>query len=245
MSTACSSATTLKDQYRVLIIGNSYTFFTREISGDQLVLNNISKVVNTLLGDNYLIDYCTHGGYSIKKHTITEMCKGKLSDVDWDIIILQERTRNLIRNMNASIESMTRIQSWAPSSQYLIFQNWSRFNQPDEHRSLKKQYNKISRKLKLNLITIGDFWQKLDELFPLYSNDGTHASTFGILLSSLVIANGLDQKARFEFSSELEQILIKLESNLQKYGDQFDTKINESSINRMIQKYEKFKLLNT
>lgn len=239
-------------KYRVLLLGNSYSSFSMEKNGELLVLNNTPEILEMILGRRFIIESCVRGGFSLRSHFETEACKEKIQSVNWDFIILQEDSQQLLSDYRTSQKFMEAVVGWNPGTKYLIFQNWADANRPLDYKKLAVRTLVMSEDVDGKLIEIGKNFRNVQEKeqFGLLTDDGRHPSVYGIYVSAYTIAkhfvNDIDRTITFEKDVEIVDALLKVENAQETLGDKLNyvltpeaLKLLRAEINRPRKEYLK------
>ena len=211
----CSSIGTLVAQntLSVLFIGNSYTSY-----------NNLPQLVQSLstsAGKTLIIDSSTPGGYPMSSHLNDATTFSKISQGNWDYVILQEQSQiptiEFYRD-NEMYPAMTDLKALIEQYNHCspVFTN---FNQMQD--SLTSAYLEISEQLNVQCAPVGVVWQNIlnNSTHVLHSGDNSHPNMDGSYVAACTIfssiwkqgASGLSYTAGL--SSSLAQYYQSISDN--------------------------------
>ncbi len=199
-----------QDTLNVLFIGNSYTSFNNL----PLLVQNLS----TSAGKTLNIDSNMPGGYLISSHLNDATTLSKISQGNWDYVILQEQS--LIPTIdyyryNDMYPAMTDLKSvieqYNPCAKVITYMTWGRrfggqhcdpsgtycspvfanFNHMQD--SLTSAYLEISEQLNIQCAPVGLTWQNIlnDTTLILHSNDNSHPNIDGSYVAALTIYSSI------------------------------------------------------
>lgn len=220
---------------QVLFVGNSYTAISMPKKGVEHELNNTPKILQSLLGPKYLVQSCTHGGYSLSDHFKTKKCLDHFKERKWDVIIFQEKVPTLLANLQSSKSAIQGMMKWSPSSHFILFEAWARKGSSSDSSKLEKLYSQLRTDLKLTSMPVKYIWSHFKEL-PLYSKDGSHPSPLGIYLSALTASRLFRTKAPTPTKETLE-LLNSLEKNQATFGDSYPANIGDDLLHSIHRKF--------
>lgn len=192
------------EKLRVLFVGNSYSF-------------DIPKVFESLAkseGRKVHVEQVTEGGCTLQKHAASTALRQKISQGEWDIVVLQEQSlvpailegqrHQMMDGAAKSLVELVRESGAIP----VFFLTWGRrdgdkINKaafPDDtfedmHLRLKKGYAKASAYAgHVHIVPVGEVWSNLrsagkDEGF--YTADGSHPAEAGRYLAACVFYSAL------------------------------------------------------
>ena len=208
----CSSIGTLVAQntLSVLFIGNSYTSY-----------NNLPQLVQSLstsAGKTLIIDSSTPGGYPMSSHLNDATTFSKISQGNWDYVILQEQSQIPTIEFYRDIEmypAMTDlkalIEQYNPCAKIITYMTWGRryggqqcdpsgthcspvftnFNQMQD--SLTSAYLEISEQLNVQCAPVGAVWQNIlnNSTHVLHSGDNSHPNMDGSYVAACTIFSSI------------------------------------------------------
>ena len=208
----CSSIGTLVAQntLSVLFIGNSYTSY-----------NNLPQLVQSLstsAGKTLNIDSNMPGGYSMSSHLNDATTFSKISQGNWDYVILQEQSQiptiEFYRDNDmypAMTDLKALIEQYNPCAKIITYMTWGRryggqqcdpsgthcspvftnFNQMQD--SLTSAYLEISEQLNIQCAPVGVTWQNIlnDTTLVLHSGDNSHPNIDGSYVAALSIFSSI------------------------------------------------------
>ncbi len=199
--TSYAEANINKAVVRVLFIGNSYTSAHNipQMFSDLAKANNINIEVGTLLS----------GGAKFKDHLINPATQAKLSEKDWNYVILQEQSQMMafsdIQVREDSIEPAKQlvklIHNNARNAKIIFYNTWGRKNGDKDNcgslpeictyegmqQRIDKNYMILATETNSMLSPVGKIWRQVKQQYPnieLYEPDGSHPSEIGAYLAA-------------------------------------------------------------
>lgn len=199
-----------QDTLNVLFIGNSYT----SVNNLPLLVKNLS----TSAGKTLNIDSNMPGGYIMSSHLNDVTTLSKISQGNWDYVILQEQSQiptiEFIRD-NDMYPAMTDLKSvveqYNPCAKIITYMTWGRrfggqqcdpsgtycspvfanFNHMQD--SLTSAYLEISELLNIQCAPVGVTWQNIlnDTTLVLHSGDNSHPNIDGSYVAALSIFSSI------------------------------------------------------
>ena len=208
----CSSIVTLVAQntLSVLFIGNSYTSY-----------NNLPQLVQSLstsAGKTLIIDSSMPGGYPMSSHLNDATTFSKISQGNWDYVILQEQSQiptiEFYRDNDmypAMTDLKALIEQYNPCAKIITYMTWGRryggqqcdpsgtycspvfanFNQMQN--SLTSAYLEISEQLNVQCAPVGVVWQNIlnNSTNVLHSGDNSHPNIDGSYVAACTIFSSI------------------------------------------------------
>ena len=205
-----------QDTLHVLFIGNSYTS-----------ANNLPQLVQNLstsAGKTLNIDSNMPGGYLISSHLNDATTLSKISQGNWDYVILQEQSQIPTIDYyryNDMYPAMTDLKSvieqYNPCAKIITYMTWGRrfggqqcdpsgtycspvfanFNHMQD--SLTSAYLEISEQLNIQCAPVGVTWQNIlnDTTLVLHSGDNSHPNIDGSYVAALTIFSSIWKQSSF------------------------------------------------
>jgi PKD repeat protein len=208
----CLSIGTLVAQntLSVLFIGNSYTSY-----------NNLPQLVQSLstsAGKTLNIDSSIPGGYLMSSHLNDATTFAKISQGNWDYVILQEQSQiptiEFYRDNDmypAMTDLKALIEQYNPCAKIITYMTWGRryggqqcdpsgtycspvfdnFNQMQN--SLTSAYLEISEQLNVQCAPVGVVWQNIlnNSTHVLHSGDNSHPNMDGSYVAACTIFSSI------------------------------------------------------
>jgi PKD repeat protein len=208
----CLSIGTLVAQntLSVLFIGNSYTSY-----------NNLPQLVQSLstsAGKTLNIDSSMPGGYLMSSHLNDATTFAKISQGNWDYVILQEQSQiptiEFYRDNDmypAMTDLKALIEQYNPCAKIITYMTWGRryggqqcdpsgtycspvfanFNQMQN--SLTSAYLEISEQLNVQCAPVGVVWQNIlnNSTHVLHSGDNSHPNMDGSYVAACTIFSSI------------------------------------------------------
>ena len=208
----CLSIGTLVAQntLSVLFIGNSYTSY-----------NNLPQLVQSLstsAGKTLNIDSSMPGGYLMSSHLNDATTFAKISQGNWDYVVLQEQSQiptiDFYRDNDmypAMTDLKALIEQYNPCAKIITYMTWGRryggqqcdpsgtycspvfanFNQMQN--SLTSAYLEISEQLNVQCAPVGVVWQNIlnNSTHVLHSGDNSHPNIDGSYVAACTIFSSI------------------------------------------------------
>lgn len=208
----CLSIGTLVAQntLSVLFIGNSYTSY-----------NNLPQLVQSLstsAGKTLNIDSSMPGGYLMSSHLNDATTFAKISQGNWDYVVLQEQSQiptiDFYRDNDmypAMTDLKALIEQYNPCAKIITYMTWGRryggqqcdpsgtycspvfanFNQMQN--SLTSAYLEISEQLNVQCTPVGVVWQNIlnNSTHVLHSGDNSHPNMDGSYVAACTIFSSI------------------------------------------------------
>jgi hypothetical protein len=205
-----------QDTLHVLFIGNSYTS-----------VNNLPQLVQNLstsAGKTLNIDSNMPGGFPLSSHLNDATTFSKISQGNWDYVILQEQSQIPTIDYyryNDMYPAMTDLKSvieqYNPCAKIITYMTWGRrfggqqcdpsgtycspvfanFNHMQD--SLTSAYLEISEQLNIQCAPVGFTWQNIlnDTTLVLHSGDNSHPNIDGSYVAALTIFSSIWKQSSF------------------------------------------------
>ena len=199
-----------QDTLSVLFIGNSYTSYNN--------LPLLVKNLSTSAGKTLNIDSNMPGGYLMSSHLNDATTLSKISQGNWDYVILQEQSQIPTIDYyryNDMYPAMTDLKSvieqYNPCAKIITYMTWGRrfggqqcdpsgtycspvfanFNHMQD--SLTSAYLEISELLNIQCAPVGVTWQNIlnDTTLVLHSGDNSHPNIDGSYVAALSIFSSI------------------------------------------------------
>jgi PKD repeat protein len=199
-----------QDTLRVLFLGNSYTSY-----------NNLPQLVQSLsssAGKTLIIDSNMPGGYPISSHLNDATTLSKISQGNWDYVVLQEQSQiptidfyryNDMYPAMSDLKAL--VEQFNPCTRIITYMTWGRrfggmqcdptntycspmfadFNHMQD--SLTSAYTEISNLLNMQCAPVGVTWQNIlnDTTLVLHSSDNSHPNLDGSYVAALTIYSSI------------------------------------------------------
>ena len=199
-----------QDTLSVLFLGNSYTSY-----------NNLPQLVQSLsssAGKTLIIDSNMPGGYLMSSHLNDATTFSKISQGNWDYVILQEQSQiptidfYRYNDMYPAITDLKLlIEQYNPCARLITYMTWGRrfggqqcdpsntycspvftdFNHMQD--SLTSAYLEISEQLNIQCAPVGVTWQNIlnDTTLVLHSGDNSHPILDGSYVAALSLFSSI------------------------------------------------------
>jgi len=180
-----------KDTLRVLMVGNSYTFF----SNMPRLVSQISDSTDVKL----LVSTSIAGGARLSDHfNGKRKLKSKqiIKDGKFDVVVLQEQSMGTIENKDEFLEYSKKLCDVIKSSgaKPYFYVTWARQKVPQYQEIITKAYQQAAKENNAGLILVGEAWKSARTLRPdiqLFVPDGSHPSDLGAFLTACTFVKTL------------------------------------------------------
>ena len=199
-----------QDTLSVLFLGNSYTSY-----------NNLPQLVQSLsssAGKTLIIDSNMPGGYPISSHLNDATTFSKISQGNWDYVVIQEQSQiptidyyryNDMYPALTDIKAL--VEQYNPCAKIITYMTWGRrfggmqcdpnntycspnfvnFNHMQD--SLTSAYLEISNQLNIQCAPVGVVWQNIlnDTNLVLHSGDNSHPNIDGSYVAAITLFSSI------------------------------------------------------
>lgn len=199
----CSLLYAQNDTLRVLFLGNSYTYYNNLPSLTQLFSASTNKTL--------IVDSNTPGGYTLDLHSRDSSSLSKISQGNWDAVVLQEQSQiptiDFYRysSMYPSCKRINdSIKKYNPCARVILYMTWGRrfggqqcdngnvncspvftdFNHMQD--SLESAYLALADTIYASVAPVGISWKNIlnDTTFVLHTADNSHPAYLGSYIAA-------------------------------------------------------------
>ena len=185
-------------KYRVLFIGNSYTYFN---DMPKALFEAIAKEA----GLEIEVDSVVKGGWTLEKHADPDgetgaVVAGKLAGEPYDYVVLQEQSLRPAIEPEPFFEAVRDLSGRirATGAEPVLYSTWGRkpgspkleeINMTNESMtySLARSYRSIGEELDIPVAYVGLAFYDIGDSIELYNADKTHPSKEGSYLAALTL----------------------------------------------------------
>jgi hypothetical protein len=202
---------------RVLFIGNSYIY-----------TNNLPQVLKDIAlsnGDDVIFDNSTPGGHTFQQHSTNATTLSKISQGNWDYIILQEQSQRPAFPISqvqtevfpyaAYLDSLAKAQN--PCATVMYYMTWGRKNGDASNCQffpplctyagmdslLRLRYQMMADDNSSEISPVGPVWNYIRTSYPsieLYSSDESHPNSTGTYAGALSFYSAIFRKSPLNIS---------------------------------------------
>ncbi len=180
-----------KNTLKVLFVGNSYTY----VQNLPQLVSLISDSTHTKL----VTRKSTAGGAYLSEHWYSKRglkTREIISQGHFDAVILQENSMGTIQQPDSTIKYVRLLCELIRQSgaKPYLYMTWARERVPQYQDEITKVYADMAKMNEAVLVPVGEAWELAKQLRPtleLYSQDGSHPSNLGALLSAYVFVGVL------------------------------------------------------
>lgn len=180
-----------QDTLKVLFVGNSYTYFWN--------LPQTFAAMGTSKNIPIVSRKSTAGGTTLKQHwngdkglKSRELIEGS----SWDVVVLQNHSLSTIKSSEEFMEYGKRFIDLVrkTGATPILYMTWARESNPLMLGQISEGYRTLAESEQVSVVPVGEVWERARSLKPLlrlYDPDGSHPSTIGTYLTSLVFFKAL------------------------------------------------------
>ena len=185
-------------EYKVLFIGNSFTFYNE--------LDVVSEAIGKNLGLNITCERVAASSYHLYQHADSsddygKQIEEKIQKNTYTHIIMQEHSTYPVNNYNGFLSGATqlynKLKQYQPNASISLYQTWGFQNMvgsygsdiPACEQSLCEAYQKCAKALDIKVHYVGKAFTKVykeNSNINLYYSDNKHPSYSGTYLAALV-----------------------------------------------------------
>lgn len=180
--------TTDKIDFKVLFVGNSFTFYNDGIDFHLQKMLNADTSSDSI---NYLIQKIAVSSYTLQAHYEDILTFNKINSNKWNIVVLQEQSTRPINNPDLFLEYASKldIEIKKINAKTILFMTWAPKDSPTDIKSLASSYLSVGSKISAKVAPVGKVWeyvQKANPLINFYFTDNKHPSLAGTYMISCV-----------------------------------------------------------
>ncbi|MBS1596116.1 MAG: PKD domain-containing protein [Bacteroidetes bacterium] len=211
MTLLCSLTGTAQQRYRVLFIGNSYTY-----------VNDLPHTIAQFagaMGDTLDYDSSTPGGYTLQQHSTDATTLAKIAQGGWDFVVLQEQSQlpsfppsqvqQQVYPYAHILDSL--IHAADSCTETVFYMTWGKKNGDTANCAsyppictyqgcqdrLSASYIEMGQLNSATVAPAGEAWRRVigqNQAFDLYQSDQSHPSIYGTYLTAAVFYEILFRK---------------------------------------------------
>ena len=169
---------------RVLLIGNSYTFYN---GGVDAVLQALARAK----GRNFECTASTSGGKTLEWHWEEGDARSAIARGGWDYVVLQEYSTRPIGDVPA-MHKYARLfdgEIKNAGAKTIFYMTWARFHEPENQLAITRAYDAIAKDLNALVARVGPARERVLEQRPdlkLHMEDRSHPTPAGTYLAACV-----------------------------------------------------------
>ena len=205
----CISGSELKAQlsYRVLFLGNSYTY-----------VNDLPQIIHDVAlsaGDTLVFDSYTPGGYQLIDHSTDAISQNKIMTGGWDYVVIQGQSQEPITSYNQFSNGGSAlynlIKQYNPCAVTMPYMTWGRKNGDASNcaafpvmctyqgmdTTIRGRYLNLTASINGEISPVSVVWNYLRQNYPnieLYQLDESHPSTAGSYAAACCFYTSLFKK---------------------------------------------------
>lgn len=207
----CSLTATAQQRYRVLFIGNSYTYVND-------LPNTVAQFAGAM-GDTLDYDSSTPGGATLQQHCSNATTLSKIAQGGWDFVVLQEQSQlpsfppsqvqQQVYPYAHILDSL--IHAADSCTETVFYMTWGKKNGDTANCAgyppictyqgcqdrLSASYIEMGRLNNATIAPAGEAWRRIigqNQAFDLYQADQSHPSIYGTYLTAAVFYEILFRK---------------------------------------------------
>ncbi len=193
-SLPAQSPTSKPHPLRVLLIGNSYTYFNQMPKMLEAISRSLpgGRPVSTTM--------IAPGGMTLARHLRDGQVARTIKKGQFDIVVLQEQSTRPIEDKERMYEAVRKFHTATSASKtrLVLFTTWAREHLPKTQVLISKAYTGIARELGVTTAPVGPTWRALRKkkaAMKLYNKDRSHPSPEGSYLTACVLYATLTGKS--------------------------------------------------
>jgi len=177
-----------KTSYKVLFIGNSYTFYN---DGVDFYLQELLETDTLATDMKYIMESVTVGAYTLERHWGDPVTFNKLVSDSWDFVVLQEQSTRPINNIDLFYDYSRHFDTLIRKRQAetAFYMTWARKDQPLDITPIDAAYSSISEELHADLAPVGRAFEYVISNHPeisLHIEDNKHPTVAGTYLAACI-----------------------------------------------------------
>ena len=196
---ACDDAvvTTAKSKtYKVLFVGNSFTFYN---SGVDYHLQQMLNADKSSDSTTYIIQKIAVSSYTLQDHYNDSLTIRKIRSDKWNKIVLQEQSTRPMTNRDLFLQYATLLDAKVKkdSASTVLYMTWPEKATPGDINSLSSAYLYVGQQIPAPVVPVGLVWESVVNTYPqlnLYYTDDKHPGLPGTFLIACTFYNSLFNK---------------------------------------------------
>lgn len=180
-----------EDSRRVLLVGNSHTYFNGGVDA------HLQALVDAVHPEwNVLVDARTVGGYTLENHYNDQNTLDYISTGAWDLVVLQEQSSRPQNDPDLFYQYATLLNGAIHQTGALtgFYMTWAWRNNPEMYVPVRDAYYYISAYLDGLVLPAGVAYHNANQdtlSFSLYAPDNYHPSIYGTYLVACTMLAGI------------------------------------------------------
>jgi len=171
---------------RVLLVGNSYTFYN----------GGLPAIVHAMAesqGKKVECVPCVSGGKSLEWHYTQGQARDFIANKGpWDVVVLQDYSLQPINKRDKMLEYARKLDADVKraGASTVFFMTWARQHQPEKQQVITDAYETIAAELGADVAPVGLAWERVLTENPdikLHTEDKSHPTPAGSYLAACVI----------------------------------------------------------
>ena len=196
---ACNDAVvspTNSKKYKVLFIGNSFTFYN---SGVDYHLQKMLDADKSTDSTSYTIQKIAVSSYTLQDHYNDSLTIRKIRSDKWNKIVLQEQSIRPMTNRDLFLQYATLLDAKVKkdSASTVLYMTWPEKATPGDINSLSSAYLYVGQQIPAPVVPVGLVWESVVNTYPqlnLYYTDDKHPGLPGTFLIACTFYNSLFNK---------------------------------------------------
>ena len=179
-----SVAPSISKTYKVLFIGNSFTFYN---SGVDFHLQKMLEAIKSIDSTTYTIQKIAVSSYTLQDHYNDSMTIRKIRSDNWNKVVLQEQSTRPMNNRDLFLQYATLLNTTIKkdNATTVLYMTWPEKATPDDMTSLSSSYLYVGQQLQVPVVPVGLVWEYVVNTYPqlnLYYTDDKHPALTGTFL---------------------------------------------------------------
>ena len=184
---ACNDAVitpTKSRTYKVLFVGNSFTFYNSGVDYHLQLMLNADKSSDSIA---YTIQKIAVSSYTLQDHYNDSLTIRKIRSDKWNKIVLQEQSTRPMTSRDLFLQYATLLDAKIKkdSATTVLYMTWPEKATPGDITSLSSAYLYVSQQIHAPVVPIGLVWEYVVNTYPqlnLYYKDDKHPGLPGTFL---------------------------------------------------------------
>jgi hypothetical protein len=189
--------TTDKTHFKVLFVGNSFTFYNEGVDFHLQKMLDADASNDTAV--KYYIQKIAVSSYTLQAHYGDVLTLNKIKSDKWNVVVLQEQSTRPINNPSLFLEYATKLDLEIKkiNAKTVLYMTWAPNDSPTDINTIASSYYSVGSQISAQVAPVGKVWelaQKNNPLINFYFTDNKHPSLAGTYLVSCVFYSSLFNK---------------------------------------------------
>jgi hypothetical protein len=191
-----------KKDYKILFVGNSFTFYNSGVDFHLQQMLNADKSSDSI---NYLVQKIAVSSYTLQDHYTDSLTVRKIAGDKWNTVVLQEQSTRPINNPDLFLLYAQKLDANIKKvgAKTTLYMTWAPKATPTDINQIAASYISVGQNLKAPVVPIGKVWQYIINKYPtmnLYFTDDKHPNLLGTYINACCFYYSLFEKNPLENS---------------------------------------------